>query len=59
MKFLNDLNAKGKTIVMVTHDKNIALKHAREIYWIRDGKVEKVTRKFGKEWKVMHNWHKD
>ena len=59
MKFLNDLNAKGKTIVMVTHDKNIALKHAREIYWIRDGKVEKVTRKFRNEWKVMHNWHKD
>ena len=58
MKFLNDLNEKGKTIVMVTHDKNIALKHAHEIYWIRDGKVEKVTRKFGTEWRIMHGWHK-
>ncbi len=59
MKFLNDLNKKGKTIVMVTHDKNIALKHAHEIYWIIDGKVEKVTRKIGSEWRIMHNWHKE
>ena len=36
--------AKGKTIVVVTHDKNLALKHAKEIYWIKDGKVEKIRR---------------
>ena len=44
MKFLNELNERGKTIVVVTHDKNLAVKHAKEIYWIKDGKVEKVTK---------------
>jgi len=45
MDFLEKLNKKGKTIVMVTHDPDLAQKHARVVYWLRDGKVEKVTRK--------------
>jgi len=57
MKFLNKLNEKGKTIVMVTHDKNLATKHAREIYWIRDGNVEKITRKIGGEWRTISSCH--
>ena len=57
LKFLNELNEKGKTIVMVTHDKNLAIKHAREIYWIRDGKVEKITRKIGAEWRTIKDCH--
>ena len=30
---------------MVTHDPNLALKHARTIYCMKDGLIEKVTRK--------------
>jgi len=51
MKFLNDLNDKGKTIIIVTHDPEIALKHSKKIYWIKDGQVEKVTTKVNGKWK--------
>jgi len=51
MKFLNELNDKGKTIIMVTHSPELAHEHAKIIYWLKDGKVEKVTKKFGKEWR--------
>lgn len=51
LKFLNELNAKGKTIVMITHDQQLAMKHADVIFWIRDGKVIKATKKFGSKWK--------
>lgn len=52
MSFLEGLNQKGKTIIMVTHDPEKALNHAKTIYWIKDGRVEKVTRKFKGGWKV-------
>lgn len=57
MGFLNDLNDKGKTIVMVTHDPEKAQSHARTIYWIRDGKLEKTTKKVNGKWKSvnLHN----
>ncbi len=45
MQFLEKLNKQGTTIIMVTHDPNLAKKHARKVYWLKDGKVEKVTRK--------------
>src|SRR3989338_1882922 len=51
MRFLEEFNRKGKTIIMVTHDPDKAMAHARTIYWIKDGKVEKVTKKSGKTWK--------
>lgn len=50
MGFLNELNEKGKTIVMVTHDSKLAQEHARKIYWLKDGKVEKVTVKKKGKW---------
>lgn len=43
MKFLQELNEKGKTIILVTHDPHIAVKHANTVYWLKDGKIEKVT----------------
>lgn len=52
MGFLEDLNKKGKTIIMVTHDPDKAQKHARTVYWIKDGKVEKVTKKVKGKWQV-------
>jgi len=45
LHFLQDLNKKGKTIVMVTHDPDLAKEYADIVYWLRDGKVEKVTKK--------------
>lgn len=53
MKFLNELNEKGKTIIMVTHSPELAHEHAKIIYWLKDGKVEKVTKRVGKDWKNM------
>ena len=44
MKFLDDLNKKGRTIIMVTHDLDLVKKHAKTVFWIRDGKVEKITK---------------
>lgn len=43
--FLKELNNKGKTIIMITHDKDLALSHADKIYWLKDGKIEKITKK--------------
>ncbi len=45
MSFLDKLNKQGKTIVMVTHDPDLAKEHADVVYWLRDGKLEKVTKK--------------
>ncbi|MBC8435079.1 ABC transporter ATP-binding protein [archaeon] len=44
LKFLDDLHKEGKTIIMVTHDPDLAKKHAEIIYWLKDGKLEKVTK---------------
>lgn len=45
LDFLDTLNKQGKTIIIVTHDSKLAQEHARTIFWIKDGKVEKVTKK--------------
>jgi putative ABC transport system ATP-binding protein len=49
--FLNKLHKEHKkTIIMVTHDRDLALEHAERIYWLKDGAIEKVTEKKGKKW---------
>lgn len=55
LEFLNKLNKQGKTIIMVTHDAELAKDHANIVYWLKDGKLEKVTKKNGswKEKKIM------
>jgi len=45
MEFLEKLSKRGKTIVMVTHDPDLASEYAETVFWLKDGKVEKVTRK--------------
>ncbi|MEK6919131.1 MAG: ABC transporter ATP-binding protein [Nanoarchaeota archaeon] len=45
MNFLEKLHKSGKTIIMVTHDPHLAGQHAKTVYWVKDGKIEKVTRK--------------
>lgn len=49
MEFLEKLNKEGKTIIMVTHDPELAQSHANVVYWLRDGKVERITRR-GNGW---------
>lgn len=51
MGFLENLNKKGKTIVMVTHDPNLAKEHARTIYSLKDGRLEHIEKRTGKSWK--------
>src|SRR3989344_3810511 len=53
IEFLEKLNKEGKTIILVTHDPYLAQKHARTIYWLKDGKVEKVTKKVKGKWVVV------
>ncbi len=53
MKFLRKLNDQGKTIVMITHEPELAQEHTDKIFWMLDGKIEKVTRKVGKSWKTV------
>ncbi|MEK6910247.1 MAG: ABC transporter ATP-binding protein [Nanoarchaeota archaeon] len=53
MNFLEEFNKQGKTIIIITHDPEKALAHAKTIYWIKDGKVEKVTKRIGKIWKEV------
>lgn len=42
MDLLRDINAKGTTIIMVTHDANLAKQAKRNIF-VRDGKVSELT----------------
>ena len=51
MELLENLNKQGKTIIIVTHDATLAMGHARKIFWIKDGKIEKITQKIGNKWK--------
>ena len=45
MDFLKKLNKEGKTVIMVTHEPELAGAHADIVYWLKDGKVEKVTKR--------------
>ena len=40
MNFLIDLNKKGRTIIIATHDPDLARKYVKTIYSIRDGNIE-------------------
>jgi len=50
MDLLTDLNEKGKTIILITHASEVAMQHSKKIYWLKDGKVEKVTVRKGNGW---------
>jgi putative ABC transport system ATP-binding protein len=53
MKFLNKLNNKGKTIIMVTHDEDVARKHAKTLYKLRDGKIDAFEKKTKDKWRKI------
>jgi putative ABC transport system ATP-binding protein len=44
LKILSDINGKGKTVIIVTHDLNVANKCSKNII-IEDGKVKKILTK--------------
>ncbi len=50
MNFLDEMHTKKRTIIMVTHDPDLAMEHANKIYWIIDGKVQKITQKQNNKW---------
>jgi putative ABC transport system ATP-binding protein len=52
LEFLAELNKKGKTIIMITHDSNLARNYAKTIYSIKDGKVESVEKKAKGKWVI-------
>ena len=45
LTFLNKLHDKGKTIIMVTHEPDLAKKHAEKVYWLVDGRIKKINGK--------------
>lgn len=51
MQFLKKLNEEGKTIILVTHNPELAKEHAKIIYSVRDGKIESVEHKIKGIWK--------
>ena len=53
LEFLNKLNEKGTTIIMVTHDAVLAKEHAKTIYSLKDGSLEGVYKRVGKQWKKI------
>jgi putative ABC transport system ATP-binding protein len=53
MAFLNKLNDEGKTIIIVTHNPELAREHARTIYSIKDGKIESFEKKVAGKWKKI------
>ncbi len=53
MKFLNKLNNEGKTIIIVTHNPELAKEHAKIIYLIKDGKLESVEKNINGKWKSI------
>jgi putative ABC transport system ATP-binding protein len=59
MDVLKKLNKEGKTIVMVTHSPALAKEYADIIYWLRDGKIEKITTKRSKSMKKVGKWKGD
>lgn len=54
MEFLDKMHSQNKTVVVVTHDPELAMKHSQKVYWLKDGKLEKVTQKIDNQWKEIN-----
>lgn len=53
MQILEELHNVGKTIILVTHDAGLAEKHAKKIYWMKDGKIDRITEKKKEKWAIV------
>lgn len=45
LQLLADLHRSGKTIIIVTHDGNLAKKYANIIYYLKDGRIVSIWRR--------------
>ncbi len=54
MQILEKLHNEGKTIILITHAPDIAQQHAKTVYWLKDGKVDKVTKRVKNAWKTIN-----
>ncbi len=59
MDVLKGLNKEGKTIVMVTHSPELAKEYANIVYWLKDGKIQKITKRGSKSLKKVGKWEGD
>jgi putative ABC transport system ATP-binding protein len=59
MDVLKSLNKEGKTIVMVTHSPELAKEYANIVYWLKDGKIQKITKRGSKSLKKVGKWEGD
>jgi putative ABC transport system ATP-binding protein len=59
MDFLTELNKEGRTIVLVTHSPELAKQYAHTVYWLKDGKIEKVTKERKKGSGKVGKWKGD
>jgi len=53
MEFLNKLNNEGKTIIIVTHNPELAKEHAKTIYSVKDGKLEGIEKRIKGKWEKV------
>ncbi len=53
MEFLNKLNDEGKTIIIVTHNPELAKEHAKTIYSMRDGNIEHLEKRVKGKWEKV------
>lgn len=59
MDFLTELNKEGRTIVLVTHSPELAKQYAHTVYWLKDGKVERITKEKKKAFEKIGKWKGD
>lgn len=53
MQILEKLHDEGKTIILITHAPDIAQQHAKTVYWLKDGKVDKITKRVKDKWQTV------
>ncbi len=59
MDFLTELNKEGRTVVVVTHSSELAKKYAHTVYWLKDGKIERITKERKKAFEKVGKWKGD
>jgi len=59
MDFLTELNKEGRTVVVVTHSSELAKKYAHTVYWLKDGKIERISKERKKAFEKVGKWKGD
>jgi len=53
MQILEKLHSEGKTIILITHASDIAERYAGTVYWLKDGKIDRITKKVKGKWQIV------